>query len=199
MIEKLTNFSNFSQLKVLSLGRNNIKSLSGLEAVGDTLEQLWISHNIIEKLKGINALKELKVLYISCNMVKDWGEFMKLAEVPKLEELNFVGNPLEEKMSGEGIWREEVQRRLGGIQKLDGLPLIREVSDDAFREQANDGNLEEDPSSDYAYKVKIYTGQAIGGNLLNNLVQLAALADLRDALDELQRNSSAPAFVTGNQ
>ena len=31
------------------------------EAVGDTLEQLWISYNNIEKLKGIGVLKKLKV------------------------------------------------------------------------------------------------------------------------------------------
>ena len=65
-------------LKILSLGRNNIKSLTGLEAVGDTLEELWISYNSIEKLKGINVLKKLKVLYMSNNSVKDMNEFVKL-------------------------------------------------------------------------------------------------------------------------
>lgn len=39
-------------LKILSLGRNNIRELNGIEAVGETLEQLWISYNQIEKLKG---------------------------------------------------------------------------------------------------------------------------------------------------
>ena len=31
------------------------------EAVGDTLEELWISYNSIEKLKGITMLGKLKV------------------------------------------------------------------------------------------------------------------------------------------
>ena len=31
------------------------------EAVGETLQELWISYNNIEKLKGINVLKKLKV------------------------------------------------------------------------------------------------------------------------------------------
>lgn len=108
-------------LRILSLGRNNIKALTGLvsyiqyeaffqryamihmtlnytflhqlctpplplltlflsfcvcvqEAVGDTLEELWISYNLIEKLKGIQCLKKLKVLYMSNNLVKDWGK-----------------------------------------------------------------------------------------------------------------------------
>ena len=83
-------------LKILSLGRNLIKNLVGLvsdistigerpfallvqEAVGDTLEELWISYNQIEKLKGIGGMKKLKVLYMSNNVVKDWIEFQKLA------------------------------------------------------------------------------------------------------------------------
>ncbi|KAB7507011.1 Dynein light chain 1, axonemal [Armadillidium nasatum] len=31
--------------------------------IGDTLEQLWISYNQIEKLKGINSLKNLKEIH----------------------------------------------------------------------------------------------------------------------------------------
>uniref|UniRef100_A0A2K6SWR1 Dynein axonemal light chain 1 n=1 Tax=Saimiri boliviensis boliviensis TaxID=39432 RepID=A0A2K6SWR1_SAIBB len=44
-----------------------------MEAVGDTLEELWISYNFIEKLKGIHVMKKLKILYMSNNLVKDWG------------------------------------------------------------------------------------------------------------------------------
>lgn len=32
-----------------------------------------------------------QVLYMSNNNVKDWGEFQKLAELPLLEDLLFVG------------------------------------------------------------------------------------------------------------
>lgn len=35
-----------------------------------------------------------QVLYMANNNVKDWGEFNKLAELPKLEELIFVGKLL---------------------------------------------------------------------------------------------------------
>merc|ERR1712140_77767 len=80
-IEKIANLNGLKNLKILSLGRNNIKALTGLEAVGDTLEQLWISYNNIEKLKGINVLRKLKVLYMSNNSVKDWQEFQKLGDL----------------------------------------------------------------------------------------------------------------------
>ncbi|XP_066964248.1 dynein axonemal light chain 1-like [Macrobrachium rosenbergii] len=135
MIEKLNHLNNLRCLRILSLGRNNIKSLAGLEVLAETLEQLWISYNLIEKLKGIGLLKKLKVLYISNNLVKDWSEFMKLTEVLTLEELNFVGNPLEEKHSGEGTWRAEVEKKITWLKKLDGLPIIRDLDDEAIIEQ----------------------------------------------------------------
>ncbi|CAG5080568.1 Oidioi.mRNA.OKI2018_I69.PAR.g9649.t1.cds [Oikopleura dioica] len=69
-IDKIANLNGLKKLKILSLSRNNIKNLNGLDAVGDTLEQLWISNNNIEKLKGVHVLKKLKVLYISNNGVK---------------------------------------------------------------------------------------------------------------------------------
>ena len=61
------------------------------EAVGDTLEELWISYNQIEKLKGINVLKKLRVLYMANNAVKEWVEFQKLGDLPCLEDIVFVG------------------------------------------------------------------------------------------------------------
>nr|XP_020464426.1 dynein light chain 1, axonemal isoform X2 [Monopterus albus] len=110
-IEKITNLSGLKNLRILSLGRNNIKALTGLEAVGDTLEELWISYNLIEKLKGIQCMKKLKVLYMSNNLVKEW-------------DLVFVGNPLQEKHSAEGNWLDEAQKRLPYLGKLDGTPLV---------------------------------------------------------------------------
>lgn len=105
---------------------NLFPSAENQEVVGDTLEELWISYNGIEKLKGITVLKKLKVLYMSNNFVKEWAEFNKLTELPHLEDLLFVGNPLEEKHTGEGDWRKQVAQRLKGLKKLDGDPVIRE-------------------------------------------------------------------------
>lgn len=42
--------------------------------MADSLEELWISYNLIEKLKGIQCMKKLRVLYMSNNLVKEWGE-----------------------------------------------------------------------------------------------------------------------------
>ena len=69
-IDKITNLNGLKKLTVLVLSRNNIKNLNGLDAVGDTLEQLWISNNNIEKLKGVHVLKKLSVLFMANNTVK---------------------------------------------------------------------------------------------------------------------------------
>ncbi|XP_072313680.1 dynein axonemal light chain 1-like [Eucyclogobius newberryi] len=133
-IEKITNLNGLKNLKILSLGRNNIKVLTGLEAVGDTLEELWISYNLIEKLKGVQSMKNLKVLYMSNNLVKEWVEFVRLADLPSLVELVFVGNPLEEKHTAEGNWMEEASKKLPKLKKLDGTTLIKEEVDEGEAE-----------------------------------------------------------------
>ena len=43
------------------------------EAVSDTLQQLWISYNNIEKLKGITVLTKLKV---SSMFLIEWVEII---------------------------------------------------------------------------------------------------------------------------
>uniref|UniRef100_A0A4W3JY94 Dynein axonemal light chain 1 n=1 Tax=Callorhinchus milii TaxID=7868 RepID=A0A4W3JY94_CALMI len=129
-IEKIANLNGLKKLKILSLGRNNIKNLNGLETVGETLEELWISYNLIEKLKGVHAMKKLLVLYMANNLVKDWAEFSKLGDLPVLTDLVFVGNPLEEKHSSDGTWIDEATKRLPKLKKLDGNTVIKQEEDE---------------------------------------------------------------------
>lgn len=123
MIERINGIDSLKNLKILSLGRNYIKTFSGLEAVGDHLEELWISYNFIEKIKGVNVLKALKVLYMSHNLVKDWAEFNRLQEIPNLEELTFSHNPICENMDT-AAWRAQVIRRLPALKKLDAITIV---------------------------------------------------------------------------
>jgi dynein light chain 1 len=122
-ISKIAGIHSLKNLRILSLSRNNIKTFSGLEAIGDHLEELWISYNIIEKLKGANALKALKVLYIGNNLVKDWTEFNRLQELPNLQDLLFINNPLCENMDPE-VWRAQVIKKLPHLLKLDSIPIV---------------------------------------------------------------------------
>ena len=137
-IDKIANLNGLKCLRILSLSRNNIKNLNGLDAVGDTLQELWISYNNIEKLKGINVLKRLKVLKMTNNKVKvgcfqiwvwflqsnqDWGEFTKIGELTELEDLGFTNNPLEVKGREEGDWAERVGKCCQARFLLDFLYL----------------------------------------------------------------------------
>lgn len=49
-IEKISSLSGMDNLKILSLGRNQIKKIENLDGVADTLEELWMSYNVLEKL-----------------------------------------------------------------------------------------------------------------------------------------------------
>lgn len=46
-------------------------------------------------------------------------------ELPLLEDLLFVGNPLFESME-ESVWKAEASKRLPNLKKLDGEPVITE-------------------------------------------------------------------------
>lgn len=46
-------------------------------------------------------------------------------ELPALEDLLFVGNPLEEKHTADGDWRKQVAQKLKGLKKLDGKISFR--------------------------------------------------------------------------
>uniref|UniRef100_A0A3Q3E380 Dynein axonemal light chain 1 n=1 Tax=Labrus bergylta TaxID=56723 RepID=A0A3Q3E380_9LABR len=135
-IEKITNLNGLSEYCLHTYIQYNFTThihtchIHMTEAVGETLEELWISYNVIEKLKGIHSMKKLKVLYISNNLVKDWGEFVRLADLPCLADLVFVGNPLEEKYSAEGTWMDEASKRLPKLRKLDGTPVIKEEEEE---------------------------------------------------------------------
>ena len=49
-IEKISSLSGMENLKVLALGRNQIKKIENLDSVAESLEELWISYNILERL-----------------------------------------------------------------------------------------------------------------------------------------------------
>ena len=92
----------------------------------DTLEELWLSYNQIDKLKGIESMKKLKVFYISFNNIRDWGEFTKLQNVKTLEDLLMFGNPIYDSME-EKAYRKETLRILPFLKKLDGEPVTSNV------------------------------------------------------------------------
>ena len=109
------------KLRVLSLGRNQIKKITGLEEVGATLTELWISYNQISTLDGLACCSKLETLYISINKIKDLSELKKLSVGnPVLINCNFVGNPLYEGLGSRVDARMSILRIVPQIKTLDG-------------------------------------------------------------------------------
>lgn len=143
-IDRLGYMNGLRHLKILSLSRNNLKNLSGLEVTGETLEELWVSYNQIEKLKSVQALKKLRIFYFAFNQIKDWNEISKLNELNLIEEINAYGNPIHERIVGDNFapeptqpltpadeqYRQEFLRRIPQLKKLDGRVFLEKDDDD---------------------------------------------------------------------
>ncbi len=56
-IDKLGGLNSLPKLKVLSLGRNQIKKLEALDGIAETLQELWISYNLLEKLVSLPSIR----------------------------------------------------------------------------------------------------------------------------------------------
>ena len=94
LIERIISLPKLKNLKCLSLGRNNIKRLTGLDEIGQTLEELWVSHNQIEKFDGLQGCVKLCVFFATNNKVKQWDEVAKLASLNELKSVLLSGNPI---------------------------------------------------------------------------------------------------------
>ena len=119
-------------LRILSLARNNIKKIMGLEDLGQSLEELWLSYNQVERLDGLQPCGKLHTLYISNNKIKSWDEVNKLSQLPEIKTVLFVGNPIYGDRS-----REEnaplVVKRIPQVETVDGKLISA-----AVRKQAED-------------------------------------------------------------
>lgn len=129
-IDRIIPLNGMNKLKILSLGRNQIKKIEKLEDVAETLEELWLSYNQISSLDGVQGLRNLTTLYMSNNSIKSWSELDKLAGLANLRDILFVGNPIYDDMTKEAA-RIEVLRKVPQVFKIDGdmvKPAERELA-----------------------------------------------------------------------
>lgn len=120
MIDKMIALPGLTELKILSLGRNNLKKIEKLEDVSESLEQLWLSYNSIASLDGLACLKNLTTLYCSNNLIKSFSELEKLKANEKLRDVLFIGNPMYAEVASKEEARIEVLRQLPNLKKIDG-------------------------------------------------------------------------------
>lgn len=60
-----------------------------------------------------------------------------------MQDLVFIGNPLEEEQTAAGKYTDEVIKRLLYLRKLDGFPVIREVEEEETEEVSGTLDLQE--------------------------------------------------------
>jgi hypothetical protein len=119
-IEKISSLTGMDNLKILSLGRNCIKKIENLDGVADTLQQLWMSYNQVEKLVGVDKLSKLEVLYLANNKIKDWSEIDRLSALEHLEDLLLKGCPIYDEAKDAGTlsqYRVEVRFAQHGLRE----------------------------------------------------------------------------------
>jgi len=134
VIDRMVDLQNLRNLEILSLGRNAIKRLQGLESVGGSLRELWISYNLIESLNGLQPCVKLRILYIGNNKIKDWNEVDKLKDLPELTNVVLKGNPIYENLSVD-VSRDTVLKRVQTLKNIDGI-LITDKMVDKVKEMA---------------------------------------------------------------
>lgn len=132
-IDRLIPLSGMKKLRILSMGRNQLKKIEKLDDVSDSLEELWLSYNLISSLDGLSNLSNLTTLYLSNNLIKSWDELDKLANLPKLKDVLFFGNPFYEGLTKEEQ-RLEVLKRVPNVMKIDG-DMVKQTERDAVLEQ----------------------------------------------------------------
>lgn len=136
-IDKMISLPALKNLEILSLGRNMIKKIAGLEEVGATLKELWLSYNQISALDGLQPCVKLHTLFMSNNKIKDWSELLKLQGNPELTTILLKNNPIYEGLSKKEA-RHQVVEQLPKISNVDG-EMITGAEDDDDEEAPAEG------------------------------------------------------------
>lgn len=104
-------------LEELYISHNLLTALSGLETCTE-LRVLDISSNQIEQLAHISHLKHLEEFWASSNLMSSFDEVEKeLADKQELKTVYFEGNPLQTK--NPVLYRNKVKLALPQVQQID--------------------------------------------------------------------------------
>lgn len=133
-IGQMVQLQGLKKLRLLSLSRNQIKHIRGLDDVGETLEQLWLSYNYLTKLDGLGKCVNLKILYVGVNNISNWGELERIKDLENLSSVVFKGNPIYEKFEKEAEQRLEVLLNLMHLKYIDGTMITDKDVEKAEKE-----------------------------------------------------------------
>lgn len=116
-LTNLTGLSGLPNLEELYLSHNAITDLSGLES-NTTLRVLDFSNNQVSHLSHLSTLKNLEDVWASNNQLASFEEVEReLKDKEQLQTVYFEGNPLQK--NGPAVYRNKVRLALPHITKID--------------------------------------------------------------------------------
>jgi hypothetical protein len=107
-----------------------LKRLDKIDKASATLQQVWMSYNNVKSFAPLVACKRLRVLYAAHNLIDKLSEIDRLGQLPNLEDIVLIGNPLYIDLNKKGTYRTEILKRLKKLQVLDGFALTELRHDD---------------------------------------------------------------------
>jgi dynein light chain 1 len=117
------------RVEILAIGRNMLKRLDKIDRAAATLQQLWMSYNNVKSFAPLAACKRLRVLYAAYNNIDKLSEIDRLGQLPNLEDVVLIGNPIMLDLTKKGTYRAEMIKRLKKLQVLDGVSGINRDDD----------------------------------------------------------------------
>lgn len=93
-IESIGHLSHLNNLHALSLRCNRISECHNWHVQLGNLVSLNLSQNRIRLLEGLSKLYSLVNLDLSCNLIDDINEIDHIGNLPLLENLRLMGNPV---------------------------------------------------------------------------------------------------------
>ncbi|KAJ3702955.1 hypothetical protein LUZ61_006660 [Rhynchospora tenuis] len=91
---KVDNLKKCIKLRYLDLGFNQLRSITMLTEVSSRIVKLNLRNNALSLLRGLEYMKSLVGLDLSCNIISSFSELEVLGSLSSLETLWLEGNPI---------------------------------------------------------------------------------------------------------
>lgn len=127
--------TSFKNVRVLHLGRCELKEVQGIQAF-EQLEELYISYNEIDELFDIGFIEHLTVLDLEGNNIKDFDQLYYLKRCRNLTHVNMKYNPVQTGNNTIGATgTSKTDKNIEYFEKMqEFVPLIEDLDDEEVDE-----------------------------------------------------------------